>query len=104
MTEVPSTAWTHAFDEARVLSEAPLKAKWRRLPGVVEHGFTHFPLRQVVYVADARAGTRAPKGMRWVKLADLAGEALPNVMRKVVAHAGLQAKPRAPLDGADQNP
>jgi A/G-specific adenine glycosylase len=104
MTEVPSTAWTHAFDEARVLSEAPLKAKWRRLPGVVEHGFTHFPLRQVVYVADARAGTRAPKGMRWVKLADLAGEALPNVMRKVVAHAGLQAKPRAPRDGADQNP
>jgi A/G-specific adenine glycosylase len=25
--------------------------------------------------------------MRWVPLATLAGEALPNVMRKVVAHA-----------------
>jgi hypothetical protein len=26
--------------------------------------------------------------MRWVALADVAGEALPNVMRKVLAHAG----------------
>jgi hypothetical protein len=33
--------------------------------------------------------------MRWVALAELHGEALPNVMRKVVAHAGLDAKPRA---------
>jgi hypothetical protein len=27
--------------------------------------------------------------MRWVPLAELHGEALPNVMRKVVVHAGL---------------
>jgi A/G-specific adenine glycosylase len=89
MTEVPSTAWTQDFDEADALGEAPLKARWRRLPGAVEHGFTHFPLRQVVYVAHVAAKTRAPRGMRWVAVADLAGEALPKVMRKVVAHAGL---------------
>jgi A/G-specific adenine glycosylase len=89
MTEVPSTAWTQAFDEVRALDEAPLVARWRRLPGAVEHGFTHFPLRQTVYVASVPARTRAPNGMRWVALADLAGEALPNVMRKVLAHAGL---------------
>ena len=65
------------------------KATWRRLPGAVEHGFTHFPLQQSVYVASVPAKTRAPTGMRWVPLADLHGEALPNVMRKVVAHAGL---------------
>ena len=35
------------------------------------------------------AKTKAPAGMRWVSLAELHGEALPNVMRKVVAHAGL---------------
>jgi A/G-specific adenine glycosylase len=58
---------------------------------VVEHGFTHFPLQQVVYVANVPAGARAPAGMRWVAHADLRGEALPNVMRKVVAHAGLGA-------------
>jgi A/G-specific adenine glycosylase len=89
MTEVPSTPWTHGFDEASVLAQAPLKAKWRRLPGVVEHGFTHFPLRQVVYVAKAPVSSKAPAGMRWVSRANLPGEALPNLMRKVVAHAGL---------------
>jgi A/G-specific adenine glycosylase len=89
MTEVPSTAWSQDFDEAAALVEAPLKARWRRLPGMVEHGFTHFPLRQSVYVAKVPAKTRAPAGMRWVALGDLSGEALPNVMRKVVAHAGL---------------
>ena len=89
MTEVPSTAWSQDFDEADALAQAPLQATWRRLPGAVEHGFTHFPLRQSVYVASVPAKTRAPTGMRWVPLADLHGEALPNVMRKVVAHAGL---------------
>ena len=65
------------------------RLKWRKLPGVVEHGFTHFPLQQTVYVASVPAKTKAPAGMRWVTLAELHGEALPNVMRKVVAHAGL---------------
>jgi A/G-specific adenine glycosylase len=89
MTEVPSTAWLQDFDETSALAEAPLKARWRKLPGTVEHGFTHFPLRQTVYLARVPAGTRAPKGMRWVAIAGLADEALPNVMRKVVAHAGV---------------
>jgi A/G-specific adenine glycosylase len=94
MTEVPSTAWVHAFDEAAALREAPLNAKWRRLPGVVQHGFTHFPLEQSVYVARVPARTQAPAGMRWVALAALADEALPNVMRKVVAHAGIELRKR----------
>ncbi len=89
MTEVPSTAWSAEFDEVSALAAAPLKARWRRLPGAVEHGFTHFPLRQSVYLARVPARTKAPAGMRWVAVADLAGEALPNVMRKVVAHAGI---------------
>lgn len=93
MTEVPSTAWTHELDEATALAQAPLKAKWRKLPGVVEHGFTHFPLRQTVYVASVPASAKAPAGMRWVGTADLHGEALPNVFRKVVAHAGLNRAP-----------
>ena len=32
------------------------------------------------------ARAKAPEGMRWVKIATLADEALPNVMRKVIAH------------------
>jgi A/G-specific adenine glycosylase len=91
MTELPSTAWLHEFDETRALVEAPLKAHWRRLPGAVEHGFTHFPLRQTVFLARVPGKTKAPEGMRWVALTELPGEALPNVMRKIAAHAGLLA-------------
>ena len=89
MTEVPTTAWTHDFDEANALDEAPklARARWRRIPGVVTHVFTHFPLDLVVYVTQVPSSTRAPKSARWVALADLAGEALPNLMRKVVAYA-----------------
>jgi A/G-specific adenine glycosylase len=89
MTEVPTTAWTHDFDDANALDEAPklARARWRRIPGVVTHVFTHFPLDLVVYATQVPASTRAPKSARWVALADLAGEALSNLMRKVVAHA-----------------
>jgi A/G-specific adenine glycosylase len=87
MAEVPSTAWAPDFNKRRALKEAPLKARWRRLSGVVVHGFTHFRLQQVVYVAYVAAGTRAPAGMRWVTPADLLSQAWPKVMRKVLAHA-----------------
>jgi A/G-specific adenine glycosylase len=91
MTEVPTTPWTPDFDEATALDQAPhgsrAKRRWRRIPGVVTHVFTHFPLELVVYTAALPSSTGAPRGMRWIKLADLPGEALPTVMRKVVAHA-----------------
>jgi len=91
MTEVPTSRWAHDFDAADALVEAPrlarTKPKWRRLPGVVNHVFTHFPLTLVVYRADVNAKTPAPAGTRWVARADLPGEALPNLMRKVLAHA-----------------
>lgn len=89
MTEVPTTAWMHDFDDANALDEAPkfARVRWHRIPGVVTHVFTHFPLDLVVYVTQVPASARGPKSTRWVALADLAGEALPNLMRKVVAHA-----------------
>ena len=90
MTEVPGSGWAHDFDVADALSSAPrfrAKLKWRKLPGVVTHVFTHFPLELVVFTAQAARATPAPKGARWVKLAHLPGEALPTVMRKVLAHA-----------------
>jgi A/G-specific adenine glycosylase len=96
MTEVPTTVWTHDFDAARALAQAPVFAEpvspsgWRRLPGAVIHVFTHFPLELIVYLAALPAPTAPPAGMRWVARADLAGEALPGVMRKVLAHAGIR--------------
>jgi A/G-specific adenine glycosylase len=87
MTEVPTTEWSHDFDESGALAAAPVKASWRRLPGTVTHIFTHFPLELAVYSASAPKGARAPKGMRFVAAEEIEGEAFPNVMRKVIAHA-----------------
>jgi A/G-specific adenine glycosylase len=87
MTEVPGSDWSHGFDAKDALDSAPLKATWRRLPGLVRHVFTHFPLELTVFLAQVPRAAPAPKGARWVKLDQAADEALPNVMRKVLAHA-----------------
>ena len=89
MTEVPGSEWLAGQEDAAALAQAPDLtgvARWRRKLGVVTHVFTHFPLELVVYTARVPARTRAPDGMRWVPIATLYREALPNVMRKVVAH------------------
>ena len=88
MTEVPTTEWSVDFDARDALDAAPFKqAAWKKLRSNVTHVFTHFPLELVVYFAQVPANTRAPAGARWIQLRDLAGEALPSVMRKVAAHA-----------------
>ena len=84
---MPTTEWSRDFDDAAALDSAPLKAAWRRLPGIVTHAFTHFPLELSVWRADVTAARKASPGTRWTPLAGLAGEAFPNVMRKVIAHA-----------------
>jgi A/G-specific adenine glycosylase len=95
MTEVPTTEWTQEFDDSDALVHAPQFAAakvrkqvaWRKKAGVVRHVFTHFPLELSVYMAEVPALTPAPAGTRWVALPSLHGEALPSLMRKVVAHA-----------------
>jgi A/G-specific adenine glycosylase len=89
MTEVPTSHWLDAQDDKAALKQAPaLKGitRWHRKAGVVTHVFTHFPLELVIYTAVVAARSRAPEGMRWVPIATLKDEALPNVMRKVIAH------------------
>jgi A/G-specific adenine glycosylase len=95
MTEVPTTEWTANFNERSALENAPRfsskkstrRIAWRRTAGVVRHVFTHFPLELTVYLAELPINTPAPPGTRWIALAAISGEALPSVMRKVVAHA-----------------
>jgi A/G-specific adenine glycosylase len=89
MTEVPGSDWRAAQDDKEALAQAPSMnggKRWQRKTGVVTHVFTHFPLELVVYTATVSAGSRAPQGMRWVPIATLSDEALPNLMRKVIAH------------------
>jgi len=89
MTEVPGSDWLVAHDETIARAQAPAVkglARWHRKTGTVTHVFTHFPLELSVYVGKVASRTKAPHGMRWVKIATLKDEALPNVMRKVIAH------------------
>src|ERR1700735_1499314 len=89
MTEVPGSDWVAGQEDKAALKQAPVLngiARWHRKAGIVTHVFTHFPLELVVYTASVPARARAPSGMRWVPVATLKDEALPNVMRKVIAH------------------
>ncbi len=88
MTEVPGSEWSADYKEKDALEAAPLAdVKWLKTAGIVRHVFTHFPLELTVYAARVPKRTRAPKGMRFVQLSSLGDEALPSVMRKVIAHA-----------------
>jgi A/G-specific adenine glycosylase len=92
MSEVPGSEWSAEFNPRKARNSAPKfggDLHWRRCPGVVNHVFTHFPLALTVFVTQAPGKTLAPKGARWVRLSALPGEALPNLMRKVIAHAGI---------------
>ncbi len=87
MMEVPSTAWGEAVPQTE--TQAPLAAEWTSVPGLVTHTFTHFHLElQVVKATRIIDGTLRGNGdYRWTRREVLAGEALPTVMRKVVALA-----------------
>src|SRR5262245_12249848 len=95
MMEVPTTPWTPDFDQREARASAPIAARWGRVPGVVRHTFTHFPLELTVYKAAVPARTDAPSGMRFIPLREVADEAFPNVMRKVLASAGVEPHKRS---------
>jgi A/G-specific adenine glycosylase len=96
MTEIPGSEWSAEYKESDALRFAPPlrpatrareKSRWQKLPGTVRHVFTHFPLELAIYLARVPAKLRAPEDMRFVPLGQLDSEALPSVMRKVIAHA-----------------
>jgi A/G-specific adenine glycosylase len=93
MLEVPSSPWESAKPKAGSLEAyAPLAAAWKKVPGMVEHTFTHFHLELSVYRASVGADAEfteaaSPERCRWLKLRELSKAALPSLMRKVISHA-----------------
>jgi A/G-specific adenine glycosylase len=93
MLETPSSPWEETGPNGNAMrGYVPLTAAWREVPGLVEHTFTHFHLELSVYRAevgpDAEPNRAAqPKRCRWLKPRQLAGAALPSLMRKVLLHA-----------------
>ncbi|HEU4379004.1 MAG TPA: A/G-specific adenine glycosylase [Hyphomicrobiaceae bacterium] len=92
MLEVPSTDWAETLPEARqALRAAPVRGDWWAVPGTVTHTFTHFRLETMVYralVASEAALTfwADPSRCSWIPRRDLNAQALPTVMRKIIAH------------------
>jgi A/G-specific adenine glycosylase len=93
MMEVPTTPWGAETGDDALLAHAPLKAKWKKRPGLVEHTFTHFHLILKVFTAEASAKEAASAEGVWIAEEDVGGEALPSLMRKVVEHALPDAGP-----------
>ncbi len=96
MIEVPSTEWREtAPAPGSAVAQAPIAAQdWQLLPGLVRHTFTHFELELAVLTAKAAGNGDGLWRDPW----RLDGEALPSVMRKIVAHAleNLSRPPSAP--------
>lgn len=87
MAEPPGTPWrAEAWTEDEALAHAPARARWARA-GAVRHVFSHFALELDVRRATARARFNPVDGW-WADVDALDCEALPSVMRKVLA-AGL---------------
>ncbi|MBY0431726.1 MAG: A/G-specific adenine glycosylase [Rhodospirillales bacterium] len=86
MMEVPSTPWRpEIWIVADAIEEAPVKAEWRPLPGLVTHTFTHFHLE--LQVVAGKVGNQVLARGLWCPLDTLGDHALPTVMRKVIRHA-----------------
>ena len=86
MMEVPSTDWTGSLPR-NAKAAAPVCASWTKLKGKVEHTFSHFHLELSVLKAGPveNAASMESNGYRWVPRRNLPAEALPAVMRKIVA-------------------
>jgi len=85
MTEVPTTRWTARSDGLTTIAGAPFPAAWRRM-GSIGHVFTHFGLDLEVFRASVDL-EEAPAGCFWSARQDVAGEALPTLMKKVIEAA-----------------
>ncbi|MEM1049795.1 MAG: A/G-specific adenine glycosylase [Pseudomonadota bacterium] len=85
MTEIPTGIWREDDNALTDLSPAPVTSAWRREPGLVRHTFTHFHLQLAVYTT--RSNAKAPDGAWWSAPDEQGEEALPTVMRKVLAAA-----------------
>ncbi len=84
MMEVPSTPWVEDLQHE---ATPPVQAKWKKLSATVEHTFTHFHLQLTVWKTTTTNQDLPDGDYNWVHKRDLEREALPSLMRKVVALA-----------------
>ncbi|MBV9548077.1 MAG: A/G-specific adenine glycosylase [Alphaproteobacteria bacterium] len=85
MLEPPQGPWTKDFpSKTAALKQVPFAAEWKKRPGLVRHGFTHFELEIEVYAAKVSKRPKA-KGT-WMLREKMSEAAIPTVMRKIIEH------------------
>jgi len=87
MTEVPGTVWAERITEFEPAISGLADLQWSRVAGKIRHVFTHFSLDLTVWKARTGSDMPAPPGHWWSTPKSLPDEALPTVMRKVIAAA-----------------
>ena len=87
--ELPGGAWSAGDIGDVTADEAPFSAPWRRLPGFVEHVFTHFTLRLALFAAPAKFEKGPPAGLNWISPADIATSGFSGLMRKAAESAAI---------------
>jgi len=85
--ELPGGAWAPGDVAAIGPVEAPFPARWRRLPGFLEHVFTHFPLRLALFAAEVEF-VKPPGDMIWISPREIATSGFSGLMRKAAETAG----------------
>ena len=86
LMEIPTSDWHETPWQPRAAhGAAPAKARWRALPGIVAHGFTHFRLEIAVYAGNVDGRTTVD-GI-WCPPAQFAEHALSTLSRKIIRHA-----------------
>ena len=87
MLQPPQGPWEREFPSRKnALLQAPFRADWKKLSGIVRHGFTHFELELEVWTAENVSHPRGLAG-EWIRPEDFHTVALPTLMRKVLAHS-----------------
>ncbi len=88
MMEVPSTEWRDAaWQQSDAEAAAPVAVRWKILPGIVRHSFTHFDLELQVFVGATPGKKNINTDGVWVAIDALGTQALPTVMKKIIAFA-----------------
>ena len=81
MIELPSTAWREApWDGAEAVEAAPAATEWTALPGIVQHGFTHFRLE----LALMAGRVNSPSDGIWARPEEFKNYAFPTLTKKLV--------------------
>lgn len=85
MSQVPTSNWTARQNGATGEAAFPFSAEWQ-MSGIARHTFTHFHLELEVW--KTKFANEPPINGWWCKSESLNGEALPTLMKKVLAKAG----------------